>query len=128
MAHIIAKSKNVPRGEPAFSGDLNSYDNLILLCPNHHSEVDNNQSNYRAEKFRTIKREHEDYVRNLFSKNSQARSMDVAGLSALMRYLPFTQLPALTQGLPDRFNHLLYYISEMIENLFRQSAVSSIWR
>lgn len=38
MAHIIAKSPSSARGIP--SGGNNTYDNLILLCPTHHTLVD----------------------------------------------------------------------------------------
>lgn len=38
MAHIIAQQPTGRRGVPA--GGSNSYDNLILLCPNHHREID----------------------------------------------------------------------------------------
>jgi hypothetical protein len=38
MAHIIARQPTGRRGVPG--GGSNSYDNLILLCPNHHTEID----------------------------------------------------------------------------------------
>jgi hypothetical protein len=38
MAHVIARSSIGPRGD-GVGGD-NSYDNLILLCPTHHTLID----------------------------------------------------------------------------------------
>jgi hypothetical protein len=38
MAHIIAKSPKGRRGVKG--GGSNTYDNLILLCPTHHTEID----------------------------------------------------------------------------------------
>lgn len=38
MAHVIAKQPSGPRGV-AMGGD-DTYENLILLCPNHHAEID----------------------------------------------------------------------------------------
>lgn len=38
MAHVIAQSPKGPRGN-GIGGD-DSYDNLILLCPTHHREID----------------------------------------------------------------------------------------
>ncbi len=38
MAHVIAKKPHGPRGRPA--GGLDTYENLILLCPTHHRTVD----------------------------------------------------------------------------------------
>ena len=40
-AHIVAYSSHGPRGDPTIPVErLNAYANLILLCPNHHSEID----------------------------------------------------------------------------------------
>jgi hypothetical protein len=48
MAHIIAAQDNGPRGDPTFPPELRErYDNLILLCPICHPEVDN-PANYSA--------------------------------------------------------------------------------
>lgn len=38
MAHVIARNPGGPRGQ--ISGGPNNYRNLILLCPNHHNEID----------------------------------------------------------------------------------------
>jgi hypothetical protein len=38
MAHVIAKSPMGPRGVP--TGGDDTYENLILLCPNHHRLID----------------------------------------------------------------------------------------
>src|SRR6185437_3196933 len=38
MAHIIARQEGGPRGQRG--GGANTYDNLILLCPTHHTMVD----------------------------------------------------------------------------------------
>lgn len=55
MAHIIAKSENGPRGNNL--PEDNTYDNLILLCPNHHKTVDKNPLEYPPEeKLKQIKK------------------------------------------------------------------------
>src|ERR1019366_4311808 len=38
MAHVIAQSPKGPRGVQ--QGGEDTYENLILLCPTHHSEID----------------------------------------------------------------------------------------
>jgi len=116
MAHIIAKRKGGARGALPVNGDINGYDNLILLCPNDHTRVDNDEDRYPPEVLHRIKNEHEAYVRQRFDHQSQGRAMDVGGLKALMLYLPFTQLIYLTQSLPERFNHKLHFFSETFEN------------
>lgn len=116
MAHVIARNKGGARGHLPFNGDINGYENLILLCPNDHTRVDDNPSVYPPERLHRIKDEHEAYVRRVFDHQSQGRVMDVGGLRALMQYLPFSQMVALTHGLPERFNHKLLYVAETFEN------------
>jgi hypothetical protein len=43
MAHVIAKKPKGPRG--IASGGEDTYENLILLCPTHHTEVDKSPEN-----------------------------------------------------------------------------------
>jgi hypothetical protein len=61
ICHIEAANKNGPR----FNGDMNndqrrSYENLILLCDEHHRIIDNpqNESKYRKEKLLEWKQNH----------------------------------------------------------------------
>ncbi|RQN37314.1 HNH endonuclease signature motif containing protein [Paraburkholderia tropica] len=116
MAHIIAKNKGGARGNIPIEGDINGYDNLILLCPNHHTEVDNNEDAFPPERLHRYKQEHEAYVLQVFAHQSQGRVMDVAGLKALMLYLPFSQMIILTDGLPERFDHKLFYVADTLGN------------
>ena len=46
-----------------------SYDNLILLCPNHHKETDN-VNIFTVEVLRNMKRKHEDKIRNLLTEQN----------------------------------------------------------
>lgn len=116
MAHIIAKRKAGARGGLPFQGEINGYKNLILLCPNHHTEVDNNEDAYPPERLHQLKDEHEAYVRQVFAHQSQGRVMDIGGLVALMQFLPFTKIPTLIHGLPTSFNMHLFYVDEVCEN------------
>lgn len=61
MAHIVGQSQNGPRGNQNLS-DRDSYDNLILLCPTHHVEVDKDFAAWPIERLRTIKADHEAWV------------------------------------------------------------------
>lgn len=61
MAHIIAQSPNGPRGQSSAGAD--TYDNLILLCPTHHTEVDASApGQYSEHTLRTWKRQHEETI------------------------------------------------------------------
>ena len=63
ISHIYAVSEKGPRGKPGLTNkELNSPENLILLCPNHHTIVDGvngEPKDYPAEKLVEWKREHE---------------------------------------------------------------------
>lgn len=61
--HIISSKPNGPRYKP----DLDNYDlidNLILLCRNHHREIDERTNFYTEALLKQIKLEHEKWVRN----------------------------------------------------------------
>lgn len=65
MAHVIAKKPDGPRGVP--NGDDDTYENLILLCPTHHREVDKAPEGfYSVEKLLNWKKTHEERVRQSF--------------------------------------------------------------
>lgn len=58
VAHIHARSMGGPRWDPTMSEtDNRSYDNLILLCEAHSSEIDDTPEHYPAELLREWKRE-----------------------------------------------------------------------
>ena len=58
MAHVIPRSPSGPRGGTALVGE-NTYENLILLCPNHHTTVDKAPDDFPAELLLRWKSEHE---------------------------------------------------------------------
>ena len=65
ISHIYAIKKKGPRGKPGLTQkELNSPENLILLCPNHHAVVDGQHESYPAEELKHWKREHEDRMWN----------------------------------------------------------------
>jgi hypothetical protein len=63
MAHIVASSDGGPRGDPSSpTADRNKYENLILLCPNHHEEVDSEEIHFTSDALREMKAQHESWV------------------------------------------------------------------
>lgn len=64
IAHIAAHSDDGPRADKALSGaDRDRYENLILLCPTHHTVVDKQSSTYTVADLRQWKHDHEKRVR-----------------------------------------------------------------
>lgn len=60
--HIISSSPEGPRYKPGIE-DYDSYDNLLLLCKNHHREIDENCASYTEELLQYIKTSHENWVK-----------------------------------------------------------------
>ncbi|PFV28034.1 HNH endonuclease [Bacillus thuringiensis] len=63
VCHIVAKKKKGMRGDHRL--DLNKrdeYSNLILLCANHHTEIDAKGNDYSVERLHKIKSNHEDEI------------------------------------------------------------------
>lgn len=64
QAHIVAEEDAGPRGKSILSAEeRNSYFNLILLCPTHHTVIDRAVEDYPIERLHLLKDEHELMVR-----------------------------------------------------------------
>lgn len=62
MAHVIARRPGGPRGNATGGGD--TYDNLILLCPTHHTEIDKSpEGAFPPAVLRAWKQQHEMHIR-----------------------------------------------------------------
>lgn len=60
ICHIKADKPDGPRYDPAQTdGERQSFDNLILMCANHHKVVDDDEESYSVERLRKLKAEHE---------------------------------------------------------------------
>ena len=78
ICHIYAVSKAGPRGKSGFTEeDLNSPENLILLCRNHHALVDGQPETYPAEMLKEWKEAHETEMRSRLSSNLGSIQSDV---------------------------------------------------
>ena len=67
QTHILAHSDHprAPRNDPSYPiSERDHYDNLILLCRNHHQLIDHHSLNYSVEALRRMKSDHEDWVKN----------------------------------------------------------------
>ncbi len=77
MAHIIAKKPDGPRGNA--SGGEDTYDNLILLCPTHHTEVDKAPEGvFTVEELNRWKSQHEQNVTNSFKSPKYSTKEEMA--------------------------------------------------
>lgn len=114
-AHIIAQRKEGPRGKEPYDGDIDGYENLILLCPTHHKAIDDNPENFSSDWLRAKKKELEQRIHNSFHSDSR-RSQDVKSLRRLMKHLAFTQLRGFCEDLPHSFDAEFYETGLTMQN------------
>src|SRR5215471_12373557 len=62
-AHIVAQGQKGPRAGNI--ADIDSYDNLILLCRKHHKQIDDQVGYYTVDRLKEIKRAHENWATTL---------------------------------------------------------------
>lgn len=118
MAHIIAKKSDGPRGIPHIPQSINDYNNLILLCSNHHTEVDKNPDAYTVSQLHEIKSAHEQLVSISLNYDSRKQA-DTESLLLLFQYIPFTSLYSYISELPNRLSTNAIF-TEVFQN-FHQS-------
>ncbi|MGD8204428.1 HNH endonuclease [Pantoea sp. FN0305] len=121
MAHVIAKKSGGARGDALRIND-NSYDNLILLCANHHSEVDQNPEHFTVDLLKAIKKEHEDFIANSTDFSSFAankRESDIVFLNAYFYYTPFFRMLSFLSDLPYRHHIYLLEFEDQFENILK---------
>jgi len=117
MAHVIAKSPKGPRGDEMLPND-NSYENLILLCSNHHTYVDNDPFEYTIQRLHEIKNEHELYIFNATNFNSNAinnKRSDIDFLNTYFFYTPFGRVLSLIDSLPNSYHIDLSILGDQFE-------------
>ncbi|MGW5261612.1 HNH endonuclease signature motif containing protein [Microbispora sp. NPDC004025] len=56
----MAQKPDGPRGDPDYQGDIDHYDNLILLCRRDHKIIDDQVALWPISRLLSIKREHEE--------------------------------------------------------------------
>lgn len=107
IAHIHAYQADGPRGQNGFTEkQLNSYANLMLLCPTHHTQVDKLPNNYSAEDLQQMKEEHEAKVDKLM----QGKMMEVGYRDIEM----VIQFISTDQPIPSAQNFDIIHIREKI--------------
>jgi hypothetical protein len=86
MAHIRGEKPGAARFNTEMTEkERNCYDNLVLLCPNHHKEVDDQPNTYSVEKLHDIKKNHEKWIND--SLTEEVISVTFAELGAVTNYL-----------------------------------------
>lgn len=115
MAHVIAKKPKGPRGISSSKED-NSYKNLILLCANHHIEVDQNEHKYTVELLNKIKSEHEHFIKSSLNQTNH-RANDLNLLRQFIKNSSFLRIPFLINRLPIAIHADFLCIGDVFSDL-----------
>ena len=84
MAHIFGHSEKGPRPNPdGFTEDTNKYENLILLCANHHDVVDVQANSHTVSLLRQMKTNHERWIADRLA----VEEFDSADLESMIIWL-----------------------------------------
>lgn len=76
-AHIISEKLNGPRYDHDFPlSRIDKYDNLILVCKEHHKRIDSDFKSYSIDRLRIIKMSHEEWVRSNLNPDSKQQKED----------------------------------------------------
>lgn len=67
-AHIVARPLRGPRAGGLDGDRLDSRENLILLCSEHHKQIDDQSKHYTVERLHQIKQKHREWIAALGAK------------------------------------------------------------
>jgi len=91
MAHIKGENPNSARYDPnpnMTDKERNCYENRILLCPTHHTLIDNDIQAYTVEKLLEMKNNHEKWVSD--SRKKEEINITFAELEVITKFLVST--------------------------------------
>jgi hypothetical protein len=105
MAHIVADSRQGPRGNsPMSDEDRDKHTNLLLLCGDHHKTIDSQPHTYSVPVLRRMKEDHEDRIRRATSGTAQPVPLPRTREVIHSSLLPVTYLPATVFAAPCAFH------------------------
>ena len=113
MCHINAASEGGPRYDPMLSEtDRHGSDNLIILCPTHHSLINQDPINYSSANLRLMKVEHERRVAGIVSDSQQV--IGVKQATDFARQVDDESIDfAIIVALQEELNAIKHYFPEL---------------
>lgn len=118
VAHIIAYSPHGPRGDTACDAEfINSYENLILLCPTCHREVDADPDKFTADFLINQKQRHISYIDDQLDQKSARRNSDVFCIRKFIECGDLNNLAGYIRFLPNSFDTHFVNLPSFIDDL-----------
>jgi hypothetical protein len=94
LAHIVADSREGPRGKEPLSEDArNSHENRIVLCPDHHTVLDSQPMTFSIEVLQQMKRDHLAAIREKLHPHSPTAQRALLRETIQSSVLSVTHLP-----------------------------------
>ena len=104
MAHIVADSRQGPRGDsPLTDEERERHGNLLLLCGDHHKTIDSQPLTYSVSVLRAIKADHEGRIRRATAPDDPAPSIEMKREVIHGTLLPLSHLPQAVFSAPCPF-------------------------
>lgn len=92
-SHIVAKEENGPRGKSELAPEeRDKYDNLILLCKEHHKIVDDQPNKYTVALLKKIKVDHTEWVSSNLDIDAKKLKEDEIYASYIDKWLELADL------------------------------------
>ena len=109
VCHIVSRAKHGPRFDDALPmEERDKYENLILLCREHHTIVDRQPATYTAERLREIKSKHEQLLSEAIEKaiGIQNNDGEVAYVTEVLHstLLPVLEMPRYVYSIDTDYN------------------------
>ena len=85
--HIISRQENGPRHQLIQDFDYDEGDNLLLLCCNHHTMIDEQVEKHPIDDLKRIKTEHEEWVKTNLEQNDSTEPKEEPFIDSLINYV-----------------------------------------
>jgi hypothetical protein len=105
IAHIVADSRQGPRGDsPMSNEDRNKHTNLMLFCGDHHDIIDKQPHTYSVFVLRRMKQDHETRIHDATSGAAESPPVALIRETIHSSILCVTHLPAAAFAAPCAFD------------------------
>jgi hypothetical protein len=102
--HIISSKSAGPRGSIIKLDDHDIYENLILLCSNHHKLIDEFPETYTHEVLMILKNNHEHWITKAIDKDLEELNRTINNVEYLDKISSWSQIDNIIQNAHLHFN------------------------
>lgn len=132
QAHIVGDKPKAARYKELMSDNArDGYHNRILLCPNHHREIDENEDDWPIDRLYRLKSEHELWVNQNLSSTTDTRKLaeEVAITAVIDSAVLCCKLKYWNEWTSNALSPDPNWPEELINNIriFRHKVIATLW-